>query len=85
VLGHEFAGTVLEVGAEAYARNLTFRSGRCPARALLPRMLELAASGRHDLTRLISHRLPLSAGPEAYDRFARRADGCTKVVLAPGS
>lgn len=68
---------------EAYDKNLTYRAGRCPARAYSERCLQLVASGRYELARLVSHRLPLTEGVEAYDLFARRRDGCTKVVLSP--
>lgn len=68
---------------EAYDKNLTYRAGRCPARAYLEPMLDLAASGRYDLPRIVSHRLPLSGGPRAYELFDRKLEGCTKVMLRP--
>ena len=69
---------------EAYDKNLTYRAGRCPVRPRLERMLELAASGRYDLGRIVSHRLPLTEGVRAYEIFDRKLEGCTKVVLTPG-
>lgn len=36
-----------------------------------------------DVTAIISHRLPLSSGPDAYKVFDGRAGGCTKVVMRP--
>jgi threonine dehydrogenase-like Zn-dependent dehydrogenase len=68
---------------EAYDKNLTYRAGRCPARAYMDRLLPLVSSGRYDLSALISHRLTLDQGPEGYDLFDRRVPGCTKVVLLP--
>ena len=68
---------------EAYDKNLTYRAGRCPARAYMDRLLPLVQSGRYDLGALISHRLPLDRGPDGYDLFDRRVPGCTKVVLLP--
>ncbi len=70
---------------EIYDRNLRYASGRCPARHYLPQSLDLARRRERQLQELISHRLPLSAGPEAYRRFAAREPGWTKVVLRPGS
>jgi threonine dehydrogenase-like Zn-dependent dehydrogenase len=64
-----------------YDKNLTYRAGRCPARALLPRLLEVAASRRIPLAALISHRLSLAEGPAAYAAFERREPGWTKVVF----
>ena len=66
-----------------YDKNLTYRAGRCPARALLPRGLELVASNRVPLGELISHRLPLADAPSAYAAFDRRDRGWTKVVFRP--
>lgn len=85
-------GTVAAVGvhneptfaftpAEAYAKNLIFRTGRCSARTWMERLLPLAASGRYDLAALYSHRLDLGDGPRAYDLFDHRLEGCTKVAL----
>jgi len=69
---------------EIYDRNLRYASGRCPARAYLPASLDIAARDAALLKTLISHRLPLSEGVDAYRRFAARDPGWTKVVLVPG-
>jgi S-(hydroxymethyl)glutathione dehydrogenase/alcohol dehydrogenase len=37
----------------------------------------------YDLAAIISHRLPLAEGVRGYELFARRLDGCIKVVLEP--
>jgi len=68
---------------EAYDKNLTYRAGRAPARALMARLLPRLAEARLGLGRIVSHRLPLADGPRAYDLFDRRLEGCTKVVLEP--
>lgn len=68
---------------ELYDRNLTYAAGRCPARRLLPAALDLARRDAELLAGLISHRLPLAQGPEAYRRFAAREEGWAKVVLVP--
>jgi threonine dehydrogenase-like Zn-dependent dehydrogenase len=49
----------------------------------MERLVAIAASGKYDLGRIVSHRLPLSEGPRAYDLFDRKLDGCTKVLLRP--
>jgi threonine dehydrogenase-like Zn-dependent dehydrogenase len=68
---------------EAYDKNVTYRSGRCPARAMMERLLPLARAGRYPVTDIVSHRLPLADGVAAYRMFAAREDGCTKVILVP--
>ena len=67
----------------AYDKNLTYAAGRCPARRYLERLLWGLSEYRWDPTPIISHRLPLSAAPDAYRMFAERRDGCTKVVFDP--
>ena len=49
----------------------------------MPSSLALAARDADLMATLISHRLPLSAGVEAYRRFADREDGWAKVVFVP--
>lgn len=68
---------------ELYDRNLYYSAGRCPARHYLPASLELAVRETELLATLISHRLPLAEGVDAYRRFAAREEGWTKVVLVP--
>ena len=68
---------------EAYDKNLTYRTGRCPARAYAPRMLSWGMKKADELAAIISHHLPLTQGVRAYEIFDRKLEGCTKVVLAP--
>ncbi len=68
---------------EAYDKNLTYRVGRCPARALMERLAATVRQHELPIARLISHRLPLAQGPEGYRLFDEKRDGCTKVVLVP--
>ncbi|MEE8366972.1 MAG: alcohol dehydrogenase family protein [Thermoanaerobaculia bacterium] len=68
---------------EAYDKNLTYRTGRCPARKYMEDILQLVQAERYDLASIVSHRLPLSQGPEGYRIFAHKLDRCTKVVLTP--
>jgi threonine dehydrogenase-like Zn-dependent dehydrogenase len=68
---------------EAYDKNLTYRAGRCPARVYIDRLMPLVVRRKYDLSSIISHRMPLSDGPEGYRIFEKKLQGCTKVVLAP--
>lgn len=69
--------------AEAYAKNLTFRTGRCPARATLDHLLPVVQRKKYDLAAVLTHRMPLSQGETAYATFDRKLDGCIKVALTP--
>ncbi len=66
---------------EAYDKNLTYKSGRCPARYYMERLIRVAQEKKYDLTSIITHRLPLSQGVEAYRLFDEKRDGCVKVIL----
>jgi 2-desacetyl-2-hydroxyethyl bacteriochlorophyllide A dehydrogenase len=66
-----------------YDGNLTYAAGRCPARRLLPEALAMAGDEAELLAGLISHRLPLDDGVEAYRRFGAREAGWHKVVFRP--
>jgi threonine dehydrogenase-like Zn-dependent dehydrogenase len=67
----------------AQVRQLEFHIGLCSVQHELPALLRLTAAGRLRPEAVVSHRLPLSEGPRAYELFAGRDDGVAKVVLDP--
>lgn len=69
--------------ARAFASGLTFRIGTCSVPEYWPELIPLVRAGRLKPERYISHRLPLSAGAEAYRLFDAREDGALKMVLTP--
>jgi threonine dehydrogenase-like Zn-dependent dehydrogenase len=70
---------------QAYDKNITFRTGRCPARSMVPYSLEIIKRikerGINLVNEIISHRVPLSNAPDAYKRFSNREDGYRKIVF----
>ncbi|MEY3405795.1 MAG: hypothetical protein RL161_1225, partial [Bacteroidota bacterium] len=68
---------------QAYDKNLTWRSGRCPARAMMPELLPVVQNDEQKFLSIITHRLPLADGPAAYSSFASRSEGMLKVMLRP--
>lgn len=89
-------GTLSSVGVHAYERmpfspidaydkNITFKAGRCPARDVMSRAraVMLGPGARADVTRIITHRLPLGEAVGAYKMFNAREDGAIKVLLYP--
>ncbi len=69
--------------ANAYDKNLTFRSGRCPARYYMERLAPLVRDKQIEPEFVFSHRMPLSDGVRGYEIFDKKLDGCTKVLLEP--
>ncbi len=79
---HTEAGFAFSPG-ELYDKNLTYRAGRCSARAYLEEALELAARRGRQLAAMLTHRIGLEEAPAMYERFARREAGCVKVLIRP--
>lgn len=69
--------------ALAFVKSLTFRIGMCSVQAHWPDLVRLIQSGRLHPERMISHRLPLRDGAEAYRLFDARDGGALKMVLTP--
>ena len=66
---------------ESYDKNLTYRIGRCPARAYDVDLTPVVAKHAAVLAKLITHRVPLERGPEMYRLFDGKKDGVLKVVF----
>jgi threonine dehydrogenase-like Zn-dependent dehydrogenase len=67
--------------SDAYDKNLTYRTGRCPARTYMDRLAPRVASGEFDLSGLVTHRFGIAESILAYDVFANQKDGCVKAVI----
>jgi threonine dehydrogenase-like Zn-dependent dehydrogenase len=67
----------------AFAKSLTFRMGQTHVHRYLRPLLERIQAREIDPSFIVSHRLPLSAAPEAYRMWNDKADDCTKIVLDP--
>lgn len=67
----------------AQIKELEFHIGLCSIQYELPALLKLTAAGRLRPEAVVTHRLPMSEGPQAYQLFAARADGVSKILLDP--
>ncbi|AUX78008.1 zinc-dependent alcohol dehydrogenase [Sinorhizobium fredii] len=67
----------------AINRGLTFRMAQTPVQRYLPILLDRICKGEIDPSFVITHRGSLEEGPDLYQTFNKRADGCVKVVLRP--
>jgi threonine dehydrogenase-like Zn-dependent dehydrogenase len=67
---------------DAYNKNITYKSGRCPARHYMDKLLPMMAQQTFDLSAIVSHRLPLSQGVEGYRIFDKKLDKSLKIVLS---
>jgi threonine dehydrogenase-like Zn-dependent dehydrogenase len=58
-------------------------TGQAPVKKYNRALRDLVVAGRAKPSFIVSHELPLDQAPEAYEKFDRREDGWTKVVLHP--
>jgi len=64
-------------------KGLTLKTGQTHVQRYLEPLLNLIVEGKIDPSFLITHRIGLEEGPEAYKTFRNKADGCVKVVTRP--
>lgn len=67
----------------AMNKGLTFKMGQTHVPRYHEMLLQKIEEGAIDPSFVITHRLPLEQGPEAYKTFRDKEDGCIKVVLNP--
>jgi threonine dehydrogenase-like Zn-dependent dehydrogenase len=67
----------------AVNRGLTLRMGQTPVPRYMRPLLERIEKDEIDPSFLITHKLKLSDGPDAYKMFRDKQDGCIKVVMTP--
>lgn len=75
----------LKIPLDAFAAglgNTSIRTSLCPGgKERMRRMLAVVASGRADLSGLVTHRFKLDQIEAAYDLFANQRDGVLKVAI----
>lgn len=69
---------------DAYDKNLTYKTGRCPARNYMNELTDRVVSGEFDLSGFVTHRFEIDEAVQAYDVFSNRRDGCLKAVFEMG-
>ncbi|MEE6295617.1 glutathione-independent formaldehyde dehydrogenase [Georgenia wangjunii] len=70
---------------QAFTKGISIAGGQCPVKAYNRELRDLIIAGRAKPSFIVSHELDLDSAVEAYDRFDKREDGWTKVLLHPGS
>ncbi len=79
-----FLSYVNGVGLGAYMnKGLTMRTGQTHMQRYMAPLLKRIEDGEIDPSFIITHRVKLEDGPEAYKTFRDKRDGCIKVVMRP--
>ena len=68
---------------QIFDKGLTLRFGQAPAQKYIDELMKWIEEGKIKLDDIITHRLPLSEAPRAYEIFCDKKDNCVKVVLKP--
>ena len=68
-----------------FTKGQQMGTGQAPVKRYNQELRDLIIAGRATPSFLVSHELPLEEAVEGYDRFDKREDGWTKVLLHPGT
>lgn len=68
-----------------FSKGQRMGTGQAPVKRYNRQLRDLIVAGRAKPGWIVSHDLPLDAAPDAYERFDRREDGWTKVLLHPSA
>jgi threonine dehydrogenase-like Zn-dependent dehydrogenase len=66
-------------------KALTIKTGQTHVQRYLEPLMKLIEDGKIDPSFLITHRVKLEDGPDAYKTFRDKQDGCIKVVINPSA
>lgn len=66
-----------------FEKGLRMGTGQCNVKQYNRHLRDLIIAGRAKPSFVVSHELPLDQAPMAYEKFDKRVEGYTKVVLHP--
>jgi threonine dehydrogenase-like Zn-dependent dehydrogenase len=78
-----FVGSVTVPMGMFVGKGLTMKTGQTHVQRYLAPLMKLIEDGKIDPSFLVTHRIGLEEGPEAYKTFRDKKDGCIKVVIKP--
>ena len=68
----------------AFTKGISIGTGQCPVKRYNRHLRDLIIRGQASPSVIVSHELSLDEAPDAYEKFDKRVDGWTKVLLHPG-
>ncbi|WP_207456328.1 glutathione-independent formaldehyde dehydrogenase [Desertivibrio insolitus] len=69
----------------AWTKAISFGTGQCPVKKYNRELRDLIVQGRAHPSWIVSHEVGLDEAPDAYERFDKREEGWTKVLLHPAA
>ena len=73
---------LFEIG-KFFEKGQTIGTGQADVKAYNRQLRDLIIAGRAEPGFVVSKELPLEGAPEAYERFDKREEGYSKVLLHP--
>ncbi|MCZ2402836.1 glutathione-independent formaldehyde dehydrogenase [Paenarthrobacter sp. Z7-10] len=68
---------------KAFTKGISIAGGQCPVKKYNRELRDLIIRGKAKPSWIVSHELSLDEAVDAYDKFDKRVDGYTKVLLHP--
>ncbi|MFI9611975.1 glutathione-independent formaldehyde dehydrogenase [Streptomyces sp. NPDC052023] len=81
---HAKHGQLLVSIGRMFEKGQKMGTGQCNVKRYNRQLRDLIIAGRAKPSFVVSHELPLEDAPRAYEKFDKRIEGYTKVVLHPG-
>lgn len=81
---HAAKGELLFKMGQFFDKGQTMGTGQADAKRYAHTLRDMIIAGRAEPSFVVSQQLPLSQAPDAYQRFDKREEGYTKVLLRPG-
>jgi len=76
-------GMLLVAVGKLFEKGLRLGTGQCNVKRYNRQLRDLIITGRAKPSFVVSHELPLDQAPLAYEKFDKRIEGYTKVLLHP--
>ena len=67
--------------ADYFDKGISMGSGQAPVKKYNEYLRDLIVNGRAKPSQIVSHRIHIEDAPDAYDKFDKRIDGYTKVLI----
>ena len=68
-----------------FSKGQSMGTGQAPVKRYNRQLRDLIIAGKARPSFIVSHEIGLDEAPDAYDKFDRRVDGYTKVLLKPSA
>jgi len=80
---HAKQGRLLIPFGKLFEKGLRLGTGQCNVKRYNRYLRDLIIAGRAKPSFIVSHNTPLNDAPTAYEKFDKRIEGYTKVILKP--